>query len=75
MKYVTFVSSKEVQISHFPDWMRGKEVKQGKTDNYYEALENFERSFLIGKLKKYQGKINTQDSRSNFKKDKWSIDV
>lgn len=59
LDYATFLACDEVDLRHLPIWVREESenlVKLG--DSYYSALEKFERSFLVNKLQKFQGRIN-----------------
>lgn len=58
IKYLFFVSSTKIELVNLPDWVSARDRDVVNSDNYYDALRQFEKSFIVEKLKKYKGKIN-----------------
>ena len=62
------MATESVDFSHLPAWISEKKENIEITDNYYDALEKFEKNFLVEKLKKYRGKINNTAKNINISK-------
>lgn len=66
--YSVFLAEKTITIKELPIWINEKNVKSLSTDNYYDALNEFELNFLKSKLKKFQGRINYTSEQINLSK-------
>ena len=63
-----FVAEIDVEMHDLPLWLNHQSVKRSSSDDYYDALEFFEKRFIVDKLKKYQGKINQTATKINISK-------
>jgi len=68
MDYLCIVADNHVHISNLPKWMKISEKMGENSDNYYKALEYFEKQFLEKKLTKFKGKINLTSEKINLSK-------
>lgn len=68
IKYLFFVSNGEINKACLPKWINTNKKFKKDSDNYYDALEEFEKSFFVEKLKKYKGKINFTAENINISK-------
>lgn len=66
--YMIFMAEESVKLENLPIWINKKSVKKSNSDNYYEALIDFEKEFLFEKLKKFQGRINFTSEKINLSK-------
>lgn len=68
VKYLIFSAEREALTSDLPLWITSQNIEKPSSDDYYDALEIFEKRFLVDKLKKYQGMINKTASKINISK-------
>ena len=68
IRYLVFVSNGVIDMTCLPKWITPRNKTKRNSDNYYDALEDFERNFIVEKLKKYKGKINHTAGKINISK-------